>query len=101
MQTYRYTITVPKHDNNKKPFDKEQLEAIFRQFLEGYTLYWSKDPQAITGYWEGYQDNNALLVYDSSEEKQNKILELCKQLKTTCKQQAIYLTKEPIQQYFI
>lgn len=100
MKTYRYEVTIPKADNQKVRFNRADIEKILRQYLSGYTLHWSRD-NSILGYWQGYEDDNAILVFDGPYRALKIVKSLCKKLKVELRQQAIYLTRQPIAQYLI
>ncbi len=96
----RYTLTLPTHDNAARDLTAAHTHVrsrLLRDF-DGFTAH------AARGYWRGaddmrYAENVVVYTVDAPDTSESyaKLHALAQALKVSCGQEAIYLTRQPVE----
>ncbi len=99
----RYTLTLPMTGNNGRDLTAEHLrtEDYLVRHFSAYTAH------RAVGAWRGADGNYAepVRVYTvdapDTSESYAKLRALAQDLKLTCEQEAIYLTRQPVETWLV
>ncbi len=99
----RYTLTLPTHDNDGLGLSHAHacLRAELLGHFGGFTVHEAR------GHWSGADGNYAepVLVYTvdapDTSESYAKLRALAAALKVSCGQEAIYLTRQPVETWLV
>jgi hypothetical protein len=99
---YRYTLTVPTHDNNGAPFDQALLDGVDRLLSQTYDGFTRVD---ATGAWDGgfrmYSEPVRVYSIDASEHALDSLRNYALFLAQALSQECIYLTRQPIETWLL
>lgn len=98
-----WCVTIPLHDNDKQPFDKQEVDSILQEILLNYPGFSMANS---LGYWKGvdrtYVDENYQVLIDAVPDNlhdSSKFFSVLKQdLQTRLYQEKIYITKQDSKQ---
>ncbi len=100
----RYTLTLPTHDNSGRDLTSEHAHIRSRLLRDfgGFTAHKAR------GHWRGaddmrYAENVVVYTFDiiATDNVPGALVALADALKVSCGQEAIYLTRQPVETWLV